>query len=410
MEHRIAKVVASPAFRVLDALLIPALLILTFYAATPIGIGCGVCASLFWLIRMRLTLLAKRDEKAQQKSCRFIGAFLLIPSLGMFAPAIASIFMPQGPMESTAFFTTCGALSVSALMILCTLLRLFLHGKKISAALRFLWFAEIASLSAPIAFIISLSLLITDTEQNQTALLCMTIALFAAMALFISLNLLCVAFCDYKTSVESVKIMRNLLRSNRLNFVRISLLKDTFLVLGKAAISLYSLSFFMFVNALYSLGMGFARAIAIKMHAQTPLQQLKSYRNIGIIILLSSLSYVLYSIRLFFGGTTAHYPMTIALAIALYTFVEFGIDIREMIRLRKSHALEAKALRAISLSSTLLCFVLTQTAILSFADAGDHRAANAISGVLFGSFAAVVGLILIVRSRRISTFSLDNSA
>ena len=90
--------------------------------------------------------------------------------------------------------------------------------------------------------------------------------------------------------------------------------------------------------------------------------------------------------------------MYIALVIALYTFVEFGINIKESIRLHKSKALEAKALQAVSFSSTLICFVLTQTAILSFAGEGDNSFVNALSGVVFGALASLVGLYVILDS------------
>ena len=90
--------------------------------------------------------------------------------------------------------------------------------------------------------------------------------------------------------------------------------------------------------------------------------------------------------------------MNIALVIALYTFVEFGINIRDAVRLHKSKELEAKALRAVSFSSTLICFVLTQTAIMSVASEGDNSFANALSGVVFGGLAALVGIYVILDS------------
>jgi hypothetical protein len=152
----------------------------------------------------------------------------------------------------------------------------------------------------------------------------------------------------------------------------------------------------MFANALYSTGMGVARFIAIRMHTRSRKEQLASYRHVGIIISAASVCYVIYAARLFGGGKTETYSVNIALIIALYTFVEFGINIREGIRLHKSKALEAKAMRAISLSSTLLCFVLTQTAIMSFAAAGDNSFTNGLAGVSFGGMAALVGLYIII--------------
>lgn len=92
--------------------------------------------------------------------------------------------------------------------------------------------------------------------------------------------------------------------------------------------------------------------------------------------------------------------MYTALVIAFYTFIEFGINIREAFRIRKSKKLESKALRAISFSSTLLCFVLTQTAIMSFSSEGDNSFSNALSGVVFGGLAALTGLYVIIDSFR----------
>lgn len=196
------------------------------------------------------------------------------------------------------------------------------------------------------------------------------------------------------------------IKSKKRVFRRITFMKDVALVIVKFTVSLISLSFFMFTNALYSCGMGAARLVAVKMEMQDKKKQIKSYRYVGVIISLASIFYILYSIRLFFGGETETYPMHVALLIALYTFVEFGINIREAFKLRKSKVLEAKALRAISLASTLLCFVLTQTAITSFATEGDNSFNNALSGVIFGGFAAIIGFRLIADSYAYQTESI----
>ena len=191
-----------------------------------------------------------------------------------------------------------------------------------------------------------------------------------------------------------------LLENRRLILTRLSIFKDIFFVAGKSVIGIIPLSFFMFANALYSAGLGLARFVAVKMHTQTRKKQLTGYRQVGIIISVTGICYVLYSARLFFGGKTGTYSLYVALVIALYTFVEFGINIREAFRLRRSEALDARALRAISFASTLICFVLTQTAILSFTAEGDTRIFNAIAGVTFGSLAASIGLYVIADSVR----------
>lgn len=252
-------------------------------------------------------------------------------------------------------------------------------------------------MSAPLSLAVTLILYLAQTDE-AVILSCMSVGIFGASALLIAVNIAMVSLCGYKSTRDSIKAVCALIAHRKLVFARITMLKDGFLVAGKTAISVISLSFFMFTNALYSAGMGVARFYAVRMHAQSRARQIKSYRIVGIIISAASFCYVIYSARLFRGGKTEAYSMYVALIIALYTFVEFGINVREAFRLRKSKALEAKALRAISLSSTLLCFVLTQTAIMSFAAEGDNSFTNALAGVIFGGLAALVGVYITVDS------------
>ena len=200
--------------------------------------------------------------------------------------------------------------------------------------------------------------------------------------------------------IAAISRLVNAIRQRRLLFVRLSVFKDAVFVLVKGLMGLVLQSFFMVMNAFYSAGMGIARHLAIKMHEDNSKQKRAKYRRIGIIITISAACYVLYSVRLLFGGKSGVYSMHTALVIALYTFAEFGINVREIIRLRKSPSMEAKALLAISFSSTLLCFVLTQTAILSFADQSDNGLFNALSGVAFGCMAAAAGIYVLADSRR----------
>ena len=190
------------------------------------------------------------------------------------------------------------------------------------------------------------------------------------------------------------------LKEHRRFFTYMTLLKDMLLVLAKALLSLLSLSGFMLANALCSSGMGIARFVALQMPEQVWTSRRKSYRQVGIIIAASSSCYILYSVRLFYGESTRIYPLNLAVLIALYTFILFGINLRGAIKLRYSEALESKALRGISLSSTLLCFSLTQTAIMSAVHKEDYTASSAVAGIVFGSLACLIGLFIIKDSYR----------
>ncbi|MFV0364233.1 MAG: hypothetical protein ACK5LL_14270 [Suipraeoptans sp.] len=258
---------------------------------------------------------------------------------------------------------------------------------------KFIWINLLLAL--PI-FVVLLLHVFAPEEANVMG--SVSTAVFGVAGLLIAIDIILVSLCVYKNITESIQIISSLVKRKKLMFTRVSILKDAFLVVAKSVFSVITQSFFMFVNAMYSCGMGIARYVAVTMHSQEGKKQIRSYRYVGIIISTSSICYVLYSIRFFFGGQTGVYDMNVALVIALYTFIEFGINIREAIKLRKSKELEAKALRAISFASTLLCFVLTQTAIMSFAADGDNSFTNAISGVVFGVLAALVGLFVIIDS------------
>ena len=357
-------------------------------------ITCAVCAALFWLVQFRLILLLKKDEGIQKKQCKLLGFFLLLPAMGIIVAGILLFFRPFSLMPAPMAY---GTATVSTTLLACLPLQMISIKNNFSLAGRFLRLTLAASMSAPASLVLILILHIANAE-DALILSSMSVGIFGAVALLIAVNIAMVSFCGYKSTRNSIKTISALIRHKKLVFTRITMLKDAFLVAGKTAISVISLSFFMFANALYSAGMGVARLFAVRMHNQDRARQIKSYRYVGVIISAASICYVIYSARLFRGGKTETYSMYMALIIALYTFVEFGINIREALRLRKTKALEAKALRAISLSSTLLCFVLTQTAIMSFAAQGDNSFANALAGVVFGGLAGLVGLYVIVDS------------
>jgi len=357
-------------------------------------------------VQLKLSFVLDKDENVQRKQCKPAGFFLLLPAIGMMTKGICIIFRPY---MSISFEMTYWVIALSTILSICLLIQIAALWKVRSLVGRFLRLTIAAAMSAPMSLIVVLILHVT--QVNETAINCMSIEIFGGSAFLIAVNMIVVSICGYKSTRDSVKTISALVKGKKLVFARISILKDVLLVTGKLIISIISLSFFMFANTLYSSGMGIARFIAVKMHTQDGKKQIESYRLVGVIISVASICYVLYSVRLFFGGKTGVYSMIIALVIALYTFVEFGINVKEAFRLRKSKALEAKALRAISFSSTLICFVLTQTAIMSFAAEGDNSFANALSGVIFGGLAALIGLYLIFDSYYIrrSNLCLDNN-
>jgi len=181
--------------------------------------------------------------------------------------------------------------------------------------------------------------------------------------------------------------------------MRISLRKDVVVVIGKVALGIWSQSVFMFVNALYSLGMGVAKYLVLKAQKKGREGLIRNFLETGAAITGASLFYVLYSARLFVNDTTAKYDMMIALVIAAYTFTELFLVVRDFIKAKKEKNLASEQVKLIGLASILICVVLTQVAIMSFAHSENPTFYNGLSGVIFGGLAALVGLYMMLRYR-----------
>ena len=384
------KIIRSKAYYLLCALPAAVSLVSGYLSDSIFEMLCAVGVLLFLIIQFSLSSFLKKDKNTETERRRPASFFLLIPPIAIITAGILLLFSPDLSTGNQSYI----AVALSATLLVCLILRLISLWNDVSLAGRLLRLTIIATMSAPLSLGITLLLYLT-TAAESAALSCMTTVIFGSVAFLMIVNIIMVSYCGYKGTIESIKIISKEIRERKLIFTRMSILKDAFFVVGKGLISIISVSFFMFVNALYSAGTGIARFIAVRMHTQEKGKQVISYRCVGIIISASSICYVLYSVRMFFGGKTGDYDMYVALVIALYTFVEFGINIKEAVKLRKSKALEAKALRAISFSATLICFVLTQTAIMSFASVGDNSFYNALSGVVFGGLATLVGIFVI---------------
>ena len=377
----------------LCALPIAAGLVFGYMYGAIFEILCFASSLLFLVIQFSLESYQEIDSEAEKKQHRPVSFFLLLPPIMTIAVGILLIYSPVIRVGKQSWIAI--ALSTGLLVLLS--FRIISVWEDTSLVGRLLRLTVAATMSAPLSLIISLLLNLMNTEDAMV-MSSMTTIIFGVMTFLAMANIIMVSYCDYIGTLDSIRLISKAIKERKLVFIRASILKDAFFVVGKGVLGVISVSFFMLINTLHTAGMGIARFIAVRMHSQEQRKQIASYKCVGIIIFISSIFYVLYSTRLFFGGKTGDYDMYIAIVIALYTFVEFGINIKEAVRLHKSRALEAKALRAVSFSSTLICFVLTQTALMSFAGEGDNSFINALSGVVFGALASLVGIYVMVDS------------
>lgn len=72
----------------IDIILIVIIFILGYRSGSAFEIICAVCAALFLCTQLRLFSGLKKDNAAQQKSCKSVGPFLIVPALGTIAGGV----------------------------------------------------------------------------------------------------------------------------------------------------------------------------------------------------------------------------------------------------------------------------------------------------------------------------------
>lgn len=180
----------------------------------------------------------------------------------------------------------------------------------------------------------------------------------------------------------------------------------TLIATGKLTMSIASSSVMICVNALYSFGMIGAKIIALTgiRKAQHSKEQCQYYFWTGLVLVISSLIYISYSIRLFYSPVSNAYHPYVGIGIAAVTFTEVGVNIRGVMITRHNHTLLIHALKMINLSSSIIALALTQSALLSFsnykADLIKISNANGVIGILMGAITTLMGIYMICRVRK----------
>lgn len=194
------------------------------------------------------------------------------------------------------------------------------------------------------------------------------------------------------------------------------------LALGKIGMAVFSFSFFLGVNGIYTGIVAYGKHLSLLGMRTTDARKTERYyyKQIGALILIASVLYLIYTFRLFQQHTATTYSEYLGITIAAVTFFEMGFSIVGIYRARKQKDLMKKAIKMLNLCSALIGLVLTQTALLSFtaenvADGSgvthevlaqtanlsfshlNQSGANAMSGFLFGGLTGLIGLLMLIR-------------
>ena len=182
-----------------------------------------------------------------------------------------------------------------------------------------------------------------------------------------------------------------------------TVMTNILLGLGKIGFGLASFSLFICMNGCYTLGMADARYCALigTVHAKEKHNEFFYYRCAGKIMIAASLLYIIYSIWSIYDPIQTEYGEITAITIATITFTEIGLNMRGVIKHRKSRYPMLHALKTIGLGTSLISLVLTQSALFSFTEGIQHSKVNGFFGMIMGGCAALLGVYMIWRIGKI---------
>lgn len=187
---------------------------------------------------------------------------------------------------------------------------------------------------------------------------------------------------------------------------RMTIPANLLMALWKLALFFVAPSLFLLATVAFNLGGARMKAVLVRTHrtsahrdpTEAVLSQIRAYRRIGAAVLALALLYVASCLPLFFGADRGdRYELPVAIAIAAITFIELIFSICGNVTARRTGSLLVEAVRLVNLAGCFILLVLTQIAIMSFAYPGNPVIYNAVSGVLLGSMAALVGGYMLVR-------------
>lgn len=192
------------------------------------------------------------------------------------------------------------------------------------------------------------------------------------------------------------------------------------IALGKIGMGIYSLSIFLCISGLYTIGIVLAKAVATRGYADSRKkpdeghsagyrkEEYRCYSLVGHIIFFTSLVYMLYCTRMLLGAQSAmRYTSLMVVVIGSITGAEFGMSLQGIIAARRNREPVIEAIMLTSFVSALISLELTQTAILSYSGPGSSIYFN-LTGMFLGDLSAATGIYMIIRIVRIKRIFFAN--
>lgn len=172
-----------------------------------------------------------------------------------------------------------------------------------------------------------------------------------------------------------------------------SLSLNLFIGIGKWILAIFSGVVF-FVSGVVNILMGIAKLISYIGLLNNDSDFKKRNFIVSFLVFLSGAEYFIYMLNVYLGNfPLSAYEMQIALLIALVSFIEIGVAIYGLVKIRgRGHSF--KNIKLINFVLALEAMVLTETAILSFTESETFALSSSLFGLITGIFVMVLSLFM----------------
>lgn len=161
---------------------------------------------------------------------------------------------------------------------------------------------------------------------------------------------------------------------------------------AKTVLLVQDFSAFLTVNVLFTLGQAVVKIWVVRAARADPTGRgepsRRAYRSAAILLLCLSVAYLV---------------SCLPIAIAAISFLELGLSVVGLFSSRRRGDLLMETVKLTSLAASMILMVLTQTAVLSFAEAGiDHSRVNGRWGAGVGAASTLIALGMLWRAHRLA--------
>ena len=199
--------------------------------------------------------------------------------------------------------------------------------------------------------------------------------------------------------------MRNLIKKFRsipeekkiIVYGKLAFFKNLFYFLFKILVGVYFNSWFLIAIAIYSLFIGYVKnncSSGLRKNKEN-IKDIHAYIRGGVVLAISSVFYIVYSVFSIYYPSNFEYNMIIAIAIAAFATYSIAISIVGVCK-TKGKTMLIKEYKLTNFATAFNNLVLTQIALLSFSNVVNSAFYNGLIGICVGVIILGIGLYLMI--------------